>query len=228
LTQPEGAGWLVQTATGSPSAFHARLFPARLERTVWVCRADRPALVLGSTQDEAVVDHLATTAAGVEVCRRRSGGGAVLLEPGADLWIDVLLPRHDPLWHDDVGRASHWLGEVWAAALAATAAVERPTVHRGALVRREWSDLVCFAGLGAGEVTAGPGGPKVVGISQRRTRDGARFQCSITGRWRPMALAGLLALSGDRRQQLALDLQGAVQPVGDLPAVEQAFLRHLP
>ena len=101
--------------------------------------------------------------------RRRSGGGAVLVGPGQAVWIDVVVPAGDPLWADDVGRAGWWLGEVWAAALAA-AGLPGGEVWRGAQVRSAWSDRVCFAGLGAGEVTVG--GRKVVGISQRRTRAG--------------------------------------------------------
>ena len=53
---------------------------------------DRPALVLGSTQRAEVVDERACADAGVEVVRRRSGGGAVLLEPGAVVWFDVVVP----------------------------------------------------------------------------------------------------------------------------------------
>ena len=76
-----------------------------------------PALVLGSTQAGSVGGGRRRR--GVEVVRRRSGGGAVLLEPGAVLWVDVILPAGDPLWVDDVGAPSYWLGEAWAAALAA-------------------------------------------------------------------------------------------------------------
>ena len=39
---------------------------------------------------------------GVAVVRRRSGGGAVLLDPGGVVWVDVVVPRHDPRWDDDV------------------------------------------------------------------------------------------------------------------------------
>ncbi|HEX6785774.1 MAG TPA: hypothetical protein VF076_01140, partial [Acidimicrobiales bacterium] len=58
-------------------------------------------------------------------------------------------------------------------------------------VRTPWSPLVCFSGLGPGEVHAG--GRKVVGISQRRTRGWARFQCAAYLRWDPDALVALLA-----------------------------------
>jgi lipoate-protein ligase A len=65
-----------------------------------------------------------------------------------------------------------WLGEVWAAALADLGI--RGDVHRGPVRHTRWSSMVCFAGVGAGEVTQD--GAKLVGISQRRTRVGARLQ----------------------------------------------------
>ena len=210
--------WRVHRATGSASAFHARDLPDPVERAVHVLAVDRPALVLGSAQRDDVVDLDACAAAGVEVVRRRSGGGAVLLVPGETAWVDVELPRGDELWHDDVGRATWWLGERWAAAVGGV-------VHRGALERGRWGGLVCFAGLGPGEVTTAAGA-KVVGISQRRTRAGARFQCAVPLRWDPAALADLLALDDDRRYDLVRDLGPAVEP----PAVDDvvgAFLDQL-
>ena len=87
----------------------------------------------------------------MELVRRRSGGGAVLLVPGEVVWVDVIVPAGDPLWDDDVGRATHWLGATWARALAACGLPDA-TVHRGPMVRTPWSSLVCFSGLGPGEV----------------------------------------------------------------------------
>jgi lipoate-protein ligase A len=147
---------------------------------VWVFEVDRPALVLGSRQP-------LIEATDVEVVRRRSGGGAVYLEPSGTLWVDVVVPRGDELWDDDVSRATYWLGETWAAAIGGRAAV-----HRGPMVRTEWSDLVCFAGLGPGEVTVD--GLKVVGISQRRTRDAARFQCVAYETWDAVPVLELLGI----------------------------------
>jgi lipoate-protein ligase A len=40
-----------------------------------------------------------------------------------------------------------------------------------------WSELVCFAGLGPGELSLD--GRKLVGLSQRRTRNGIRIQGSL-------------------------------------------------
>lgn len=217
--------WAVQRQPSSAAAFHAREVPDPAERAVWVCDTIGPAAVLGSAQPDGRVDRAACAGAGVDVVRRRSGGGAVLVVPGEVLWVDLVLPAGDPLWHDDVGRAFHWVGEAWAAAL--TELGVGADVHRGALVRSPWSREVCFAGLGPGEVTVG--GHKVVGIAQRRTRGSARFQCAALGRWDPSALLALLALDPGERAAAEDALAGVAAGAGvDLEALLAALLRHLP
>lgn len=218
--------WQVDHHREPASTFHARDLPEPVTRQVWCCEPSRPALVLGSAQHRDVVDEAACAAAGVEVVRRRSGGGAVLVEPGALLWVDVLIPSGDPLWQTDVGRAFLWLGDAWAVACGD---LGRPlTVHHGGLRRSRWSDLVCFGGLGPGELT-GHGGAKVLGISQRRTRAGARFQCAVLGRWDPSALLDLLALSAAERDDAVAALGPMAAGVGvDLDALLDAFLSRLP
>ena len=190
----------VHRARGTATEFHQLDLPP--ERAVWVFEVERPALVLGSTQPVMEVQ-------GIEVVRRRSGGGAVYLEPGGTLWVDVVVPKGDDLWDDDVARATYWLGEAWAEAVGGGA-----IVHRGPMVRTAWSDRVCFAGLGPGEVMIG--GAKVVGISQRRTRELARFQCVAYEAWDPKPLRELVGLDVD------LDASGV--GVGRLSAVEGALL----
>ena len=179
--------WRVERTSGSAEALHARTLPDLVERAVWVLEATGPAVVLGSAQSAEGI----AAPVGVDLARRRSGGGAVWVEPGGTLWVDVLVPRDDPLWDDDVSHAAHWLGATWAEALRAVG-VEDPVVHRGAMVRTPCSDAICFSGLGPGEVTRGEGGPKLVGISQRRTRAGARFQCVAYAEWAPEPLASLV------------------------------------
>ena len=125
--------------------------------------------VLGSTQPDPPPSAW-------PVVRRRSGGGGVLLVPGQVLWVDLLVPRADPWWSDDVGRAAHPIGELWAVALARLGLDAE--VHRGPMGASAWSPVLCFAGLGPGEVTVG--GRKVVGVAQRRTRAGACFQCAVS------------------------------------------------
>lgn len=218
--------WDVEHHREPAATFHGRALPDPAARAVWVCEPTGPALVLGSSQRNDVVDDAACAAAGVEVVRRRSGGGAVLVGPGDLLWVDVIVPADDVLWDDDVGRASHWLGAVWAAALAELGMTT--TVHRGAMQRPPWSDLVCFAGLGPGEVIT-PEGAKVVGISQRRTRAAARFQCAALARWAPTELVSLLALPAVERDQATHDLAPAAAGVGvDLDDLLAAFIDNLP
>jgi lipoate-protein ligase A len=197
--------------------------------SVWVVEATRPAVVLGSTQPRSLV----APDAGVDVVRRRSGGGAVLVEPGGLVWVDVLVPAGDRLWEPDVGRAFAWLGRAWAGALA-DAGGPAAAVHEGPPVETPWSRRVCFAGLGPGEVTVG--GAKVVGICQRRARAGALFQCAALLRWDPGRLLALLDLggdnprrSGDDPRRSGDDLAGAARGVDVDPAVlVAALLARLP
>lgn len=183
------APWLVERHTGPAGALHALVPPDDGRRRLWVLEPTGPAVVLGSTQDESSVDHGSAAGAGVEVVRRRSGGGAVWVAPGDPIWVDVLVPRADPLWDDDVARAFLPVGRAWVAALAAVG-VGDARVHDGPMVHSDWSRSVCFAGRGPGEVFVG--GAKVVGISQRRTRAGARFQCAVPRTWDPEPLRALL------------------------------------
>jgi lipoate-protein ligase A len=182
--------------------------------------------VLGSTQDDQLADRPGLDAAGIDLVRRRSGGGAVLVHPDeVCLWVDVVLPRRDPLWTDDVSRAAQWLGEAWVDAFASLGV--STLAHRGAMVHRPWSDLVCFAGLGPGEVL--DDGRKVVGLSQRRTRAGARFQTLVLRRWSPGALVDLLALDPPAREAATRELE-SVATGTDLPpaALLDAFVASLP
>jgi lipoate-protein ligase A len=181
--------WTFERCSG-PAARHLAL-PAGENRLVRVLELTRPAVILGSSQPEATVDAARAEAAGVDVVRRPSGGGAVLVVPGEALWADVFLPAGDPLWSDDVGVAFHWLGRAWADALTQVGVPVR--AYEGPMRHTPWSKLVCFAGLGPGEVLHVPSGRKVVGLSQRRTRAHARFQCCVMLRWDPAALVALLA-----------------------------------
>ncbi len=160
------------------------------------CRPTAGAVVLGSTQPASDVDEERAAAAGLEVVRRRSGGGLVLVEPDDPLWVDVWVPAADPLWQADVLASFEWVGQVWAHALASLGlAVD---VHHGRLDDPGgWGRRLCFGAVGAGEVVSradrGPSA-KVVGLSQRRTRNGSWFHgaCPLGGD--PGRTAGVLAL----------------------------------
>jgi lipoate-protein ligase A len=169
------------------------------------------AVVLGSAQPESNLDRTRAEALGLGVVRRRSGGGAVLVGPGEVVWLDVVIPAGDPLWVADVGRACWWLGDRWTSALAATG-LPGARVWRGPMVRSVWSDRVCFAGLGAGEVTLE--GRKLVGIAQRRTRAGALFQCAVPIQWDPGPLVEVLQWRPGERQRAAVDLAAVASGIG--------------
>ena len=218
--------WAVERSVGPAADHHRRPLPDPVERAVWARAVDRPALVLGSTQPDGLVDAAAVAAAGVDLVRRHSGGGAVLLHPGGQLWLDVLVPAGDDLWRDDVGAAFHWLGETWAGALAELGVDAQ--VHHGPMERSAWSGLICYAGRGPGEVFVD--GAKVVGIAQRRTRAGARFQCAaLLEPWDPAPVLDFLDLDPEDRRRGAVELTAAARGL-ELPAgaVLDAFVAHLP
>ncbi len=179
----------MERLTGTAAEIHARDLDPDPEPTVWIVDVDAPALVLGSTQPEETVDHRAAARAGIAVVRRRSGGGAVLVDPDAVVWIDVVLPAGDRLWRADVGEAPVWLGQTWAA-VARTFDLDA-TVLSGPMPRDPLARIACFVGRAPGEVTVGPG--KLVGLAQRRSRAGVRFQCALLRAWEPSSLLGLLA-----------------------------------
>jgi len=195
-------------------------------RTARVLHPTSAAIVLGSSQRGSVVDAVSSSRLGLAVARRRSGGGAVLVVPGEQVWIDLLIPRGDPLWNDDIVKAAAWVGQSWAAALV-NLGFDNCQIHAGRLVSTDWSDLVCFAGLGPGEVTIG--GAKVMGLSQRRGRNWIRIQSAVHLAWRPEVLLEALAL--DRRQRemclsALTDRVIAIESSG--PSVVDSILSSLP
>ena len=187
LTGADG-GFAVEELTGRAGELHATDVPA--SRLVRRCDVDHPALALGSAQRADHVDRRVADALGLDVVKRRSGGGAVLMLPGEMVWVDVVIPAGDTRWRDDVGAAMWWVGEVWAEALASFGVAG--TVHTGPLVRTPWSRQVCFSGVGPGEVID-PSGAKLVGIAARRTRRLARFQTMCHLVWRPELVSALVA-----------------------------------
>lgn len=130
------------------------------------------AVVLGSTQPAEAVDEAEAARLAAAVVRRPSGGGAVFVAPGAQVWVDFFLPAGDPLLVSDLSRSFEWLGGIWARALSSLG-VSEPVVTGSSPSHRPLERTLCFAGIGAGEVVVG--GRKVVGISQRRGREGAYF-----------------------------------------------------
>jgi lipoate-protein ligase A len=181
-------------------------------RRALVRRVDRRTLILGSSQSLDPFDASALERVGGPV-RRRSGGGAVLVTPEDPLWIDFWVPRADPLFDADVNRAFGWVGDTWMRALASLGSAEL-SVHDTKLVSTEWSPVVCFAGVGPGEVLAGR--HKVVGLSQWRGKEGALFSSAAYRVWDPEEIVSFLALSEVERVEAAATLSMAARGVNDL------------
>ncbi len=179
--------WTFDRWVGSASTLHGRPMPVDGRRRISHLVSRGPAVVLGSTSRD-VSEALTWGGDPVEVVRRRSGGGLVWLDIDSSTWIDVFVPRDDVLHDPDVGRSFDWLGRALAAAFESLGADAR--IHEGAYERGPDEGLVCFEGRGRGEVLVGE--KKLVGISQRRTRVGSRFQCVWYRTWRVGALRSLL------------------------------------
>lgn len=159
--------------------FHRRQVGEPVRSEIWWHDVTGAAIVLGSTQGQDAVDVDACRGAGFDIVRRRSGGGGVLLVPDEVVWVDVILPAGAPGWSDDIHGPMVWLGqhfaEVVRGLLSAAGGEADLEVHEAKAVTTRWSRLLCFDGIGSGEVLLG--GRKLIGISQRRTRTYARLQC---------------------------------------------------
>ena len=218
------SSWKLYTEHVSAGAQHGRDLVA--ERAVWDVRITQKAMVLGSRQDESLLNVELCSRDGIEVVRRRSGGGIVFLAPGEHVWLDVVVPRGDVLWSNDVAQASWWLGDVWVQTLNALGK-NNVSVHHESLSSDAWGDLLCFAGVGPGEVVQQDDESlsKLVGISQRRTRDYARFQCTIYSKWNPRDV-----------EMYVMNTPGNLSEIAHRVAVVQAsqqaivdtFVSHLP
>ena len=186
----------VEPVPADAAALHEFRPPHTGRPTLVVGEVTAPALVLGSAQPDTHADPARAVSGGYEIVRRRSGGGSVWLAPGAQVWVDVWLPAGDLWWDDDVARAAVPVGEAWRSALEVVGLGDGFHVHHGGVESGPWSALVCFAGIGPGEVLDGKG-RKWVGISQRRTRDWIRLQTMAHRRWSPDdAVDGLLGHEG--------------------------------
>lgn len=230
-------GWVVQTSSGSAQRFHDLDPAVDTDHQIWIHRVRRPAVVFGSTQR---TPDLAGPTYGwlgasvdVEVCRRRSGGGVVVVRPG-DVWIDAIVPRRSPLHSDDVGRAFHWLGRTWLDALHSLPGTGRADDARLRLAqppkggRAAARPFFCFADAGHGEVLFARN--KIVGISQRRTRTWTRLQSLFVASWVPDEVERLVdaamaqLLNGRRRRsELGAPPHTAAEVSAGFPPDHTAF-----
>lgn len=193
--------------------FHHRTVSHHVS-AIWIPRLDpKPTLVLGSRQSLDVVDIDRCRERGIDVVTRRSGGGAVLVGSEQLVWIDVIVPRDHPGWHDDVGRSFDWVSARMLDALSTLGISGTP--HLGGLERTQWSDLICFAGLGPGEISVD--GKKLVGISQRRTKWSSRFQIAALRHWSAKDMLDLFALEPSQADAGLTELRDVATGIGVAP-----------
>jgi lipoate-protein ligase A len=212
--------WLRHDWVGTASDFHSKDLPA--ERALWLCSAEKPALILGSTQDESDVRVDVAVGSGIEIVRRRSGGGAVYVAPDESVWMDITISREDPLWQDDVSASMLWLGDAFVQALQPWVHAEtfRGTFHNGDVGR-----AVCFASAAPGEVFVGDN--KLVGVSQRRNREGARFQCVLYRQWNPLIWSSLLTSVDVQEHVCNMQVATIAAPARDIADAVMAALAAL-
>jgi lipoate-protein ligase A len=173
---------------GVPRALHLR--DAR-EEQAWIARQlrepvrspqlrfslyARPAVVLGASQrvDEALLRR--ATAHGAQLCRRESGGGAVLAGPWM-LGVTAVLPAAHPgaIW--GIVGAYRWFGRAHARALAAIGVrcgCAAPSRCRRADPSSSWA---CFGQVSPWEVVVGR--RKIAGLCQVRRRGGIVLSSGI-------------------------------------------------
>ena len=146
---------------------------ARPAIRVWIY--SRTAVVLGRSgrQDSASVAR--ARAAGVDLCVRPTGGGAVLAGP----WMmsaSVVLPTGHPLVEPGIARSFAWLGRAHCDWLQRVGITARPAIQP--VVRRDdalaWA---CFAGLSYGEIAIHD--RKMIGLSQARRRNAVLYSSGI-------------------------------------------------
>ncbi len=219
--------WSITESVGAAGPFHEKRPTEDTGPQVWIHRPVVPTLVLGSSQPSGVVNDEEANRRGVDVCRRRSGGGLVYIAPDTDCWIDLIIPSTSKLFDVDIAKAFHWVGAHWAKTLQTYSAPFRPLEIVMATENQQSgaSDLLCFAGIGHGELMVD--GRKVVGLSQRRSRSWARIQSIVIGRWNPAALEPLIRTEALGNAGLrGLDSVSAGLP-DDLPPPDPSALARL-
>ncbi len=147
-------------------------FTPLVERSIILCDPLDSTLVLGSSQTEAEMGKALSALPDYNIVKRRSGGGVVLVGPARQVWIDIFIPKDDPLYVEDIIESPMWLGELWDKVLHTLFPESCVEIHQGRLVG-SMAKLICFSGIGPGEVLLD--GLKAVGISQRRIRSGTWF-----------------------------------------------------
>ena len=217
-------GWNIEFKETLTSLAHSVQMEQWEHPTVWAINAKDSCIVLGSSEREkAFLDFTYLDREGLNLATRRSGGGAVLVEPDHLLWLDVFVPNHSLFWVEDVKLSALWMGRIWHETLQEFSV--ECSMYEGKFRRSPLSDLVCFAGQSPGEIFIQ--GQKVLGISQRRSKHGTRYQCALVLKWSPRHLINLFHSAPI--EDLAKRIQGCGTAINCRQEdVLETFLSHLP
>ncbi len=179
--------WRIETKYTETALAHEASLKDWETPTIWLIEPKDTCLVLGrSEREKPYLNFEYIRENNLNLTTRQSGGGAVLVDPQDILWVDVFIPKDSQFWEDDIAKASIRIGNAWKAALKEVKVSS--SVYKGKFLRSELSDLVCFAGKGPGEIFRED--KKMLGISQRRSKFGTRFQCALIIEWNPNHLIG--------------------------------------
>ena len=195
--------------------------------TLYWSQAEPEGLVLGFSQQPAILNTQALVRQPFPVYHRRAGGTAVLVGPHL-LSLDVMLPAGHPLALPDLVESYRWLGETWVATLRAlgieTRAITPTEAHaqrdrlkqpatreRESILRR-----ACYGSLSPYEVVATDKNLKVVGLDMIRRRAGTLLQAGVLLRWDTGKLADLL---GHTPQEQTLLREGLRERAAGLDAL---------
>lgn len=171
--------------------------------TLYWSQAEPEGLVLGFSQQPAILNTQTLAHHPLPIYHRRAGGTAVLVGPYL-LGLDVLLPTGHPLALPDLVESYRWLGETWVVTLRELGIETRtitPTEAHGQRDRlkqpatRDSESILrraCYGSLSPYEVVAASGNLKVVGLDMIRRRAGTLLQAGILLHWDTAKLAALL------------------------------------
>ena len=149
----------------------------------------------------------------------------MLLEPGGVVWFDVVVPAgvlRAAGVGDDVGASMVWLGEHVADALGDARRRRRRPSTVGAMACSSWCPLVCFAGIGPGEVLRDGASWSASASAGRGPASASSAPCTNAGR--PTGCVALLAGDLPGRRPAAGGHAAGAGGAGALPAAVAAAL----
>ncbi len=213
--------WVVEYLLGNANDFIQKGLQLPPFRLVRICKVQKSSVVLGSAQKLFQLPKWVNEA-NIDVVSRRSGGGAVWICPDHYVWIDVFLPFGDVLICREISSSFFWLGTVLVEVLEKIG-LQEVQMYRGSFVTTPWSSAICFSSKSPGEVFVA--NKKVVGISQRRTREGVLFQIGIPIHLHLLELSKLFFATEAEKvtseiSKTSLELDGLATPT----LIEETFL----